>query len=85
MLVFVKKQFFLAVTLDEDNSLDPQSIQTKQREAQVSNKFTYVILTVLYSVSRIHLQDIYSNLKHTFQDINYCNTVPRYISFHSQK
>ena len=44
----IRIYYFLSVTLDKDDSLDQQSIQTKQREAQVSNKFRYVIETVLY-------------------------------------
>ena len=59
--------YFLSVTLDKDDSLDQQSVQTKQREAQVSKKFSYVIQTVLYSINLIYLQEIHTNLKLTLR------------------
>ena len=62
----IRIYYFLSVTLDKDDSLDQQSIQTKQREAQVSKKFSYVIQTVLYPINLIYLQKIHTNLKRAF-------------------
>ena len=59
--------YFLSVTLDKDDSLDQRSVQTKQREAQVSKKFSYVIQTILYSINLIYLQEIHTNLKLTLR------------------